>query len=124
VVSFASIWGLCRFFDVDKIITISMLPKSVTTAIAMELAEKHGGLAGIAIPAVIISGVFSAFVSPFFIKSLKLKDPVAAGVAMGASGHAICTSVALEIGETQGAMSGIAIGVMGLFTSIIFLIVF
>jgi putative effector of murein hydrolase len=124
VVSVVSIWGLCRLFAVDKTITLSMLPKSVTTAIAMELSEKHGGLVGVTVPAVIITGVFSAFVSPFFIKALKLKDPVAAGVAMGTSGHAICTSAALELGETQGAMSSIAIGVVGLFTSIIFLLFF
>jgi putative effector of murein hydrolase len=124
VVSVVSIWGLCRIFAVDKTIALSMLPKSVTTAIAMELSEKYGGLVGVTVPAVIITGVFSAFVTPFFIKALKLKDPVAAGVAMGASGHAICTSAALELGETQGAMSGIAIGIVGLFTSIIFLLFF
>jgi putative effector of murein hydrolase len=119
VVSVASIWGLCRLFGIDRTITFSLFPKSVTTAIAIELSAKYGGLVGVTIPAVIISGVFSAFASPFFIKVLKLKDPVAAGVAMGTSGHAICTSAALELGETQGAMSGIAIGVAGLFTSII-----
>ncbi|MDR3192395.1 MAG: LrgB family protein [Treponema sp.] len=124
VVSVASLWGLCRLFGIDGTISLSLFPKSVTTAIAMELSAKYGGLVGVTIPAVIITGVFSAFASPFFIKALKLKDPVAAGVAMGVSGHAICTSVALELGETQGAMSGIAIGVAGLFTSVIFLLFF
>jgi putative effector of murein hydrolase len=124
LVSVASIWGLCRLWGIERAITSSLFPKSVTTAIAIELSAKYGGLVGVTVPAVIISGVFSAFASPFLIKVLKLKDPVAAGVAMGTSGHAICTSVALELGETQGAMSGIAIGVAGLFTSLIFFLVF
>ncbi|MDR1930647.1 MAG: LrgB family protein, partial [Treponema sp.] len=61
---------------------------------------------------------------PFFIKTLKLKDPVAAGLAMGASGHAIGTSAALELGETEGAMSGLAMGVMGIVTSLMFMVFF
>jgi putative effector of murein hydrolase len=121
LVSIASIWGLCRLCGIDRTIAFSLFPKSVTTVIAVDLSVKHGGLVGVTVPAVILSGVFSAFASPFFIKALKLKDPVAAGVAIGTSGHAICTSVALELGETQGAMSGIAIGVAGFFTSIILL---
>ena len=123
-VSVFSTWGLCRLFGIDGAVTASLLPKSVTTAIALELVEKNGGVAGIAAPAVIVTGIFSAVFSPFMIKTLRLKDPVAAGVAMGASGHAIGTAAALELGETQGAMSGIAIGIMGIITSIIFVMVF
>ncbi|MDR1419165.1 MAG: LrgB family protein [Treponema sp.] len=122
--SLFSTWGLCRLLGVDGEAAASLLPKSVTTAIALELAEKNGGIAGIAAPAVIITGIFSAVFSPFMIKALRLGDPVAAGVAMGASGHAIGTAAALELGETEGAMSGIAIGLMGIITSLIFVIVF
>ncbi|MDR1106233.1 MAG: LrgB family protein [Treponema sp.] len=122
--SIFSTWGLCRLLGVEGDAAASLLPKSVTTAIALELAEKNGGVAGIAVPAVIITGIFSAVFSPFIIKALRLKDPVAAGVAMGASGHAIGTAAALELGETEGAMSGIAIGLMGIITSVIFAVVF
>ncbi|GHT90953.1 membrane protein [Spirochaetia bacterium] len=122
--SIFSVWGLCKIFLIDEDITLSLLPKSVTTAIAMELSEKNSGLVGVTVVAVIITGVFSALVSPFFIKALKLKDPIAAGLACGASGHAICTSAAIELGEIEGAMSGIAIGLMGIITSIIFVILF
>jgi putative effector of murein hydrolase len=90
----------------------------------MELAQKNGGVPGIAVTAVIVTGVLSAAFSPFFIRLFKLKDPIAAGVAMGASGHAIGTAAALEMGETQGAMGGIAIGLMGIMTSLIFLFLF
>jgi putative effector of murein hydrolase len=122
--SLLSTWALCRLFGINDEVLLSLLPKSVTTAIAIDLSGANGGLIGITVSAVIITGIFSAFFSPYLIKVFKLKDPIAAGIAMGASGHAICTSVALELGETQGAMSGIAIGLMGFITSIMFVILF
>jgi putative effector of murein hydrolase len=120
--SLLSVWVLGRLFGIDDLIILSLLPKSVTTAIAVDLSAARGGLTGITVSAVIITGIFSAFFSPLIIKIFKLKDPVAAGVAMGASGHAICTAAALELGETQGAMSGIALGLMGIITSIVFVL--
>ncbi|MDR2258974.1 MAG: LrgB family protein [Treponema sp.] len=122
--SIISVQILGRLFRIDNYIIFSLLPKSVTTAIAIDLSAARGGLAGITVSAVIITGIFSAFISPYLIKILKLKDPVAAGVAMGASGHAICTSIALEMGETQGAMSGIALSLMGIITSVFFVLFF
>jgi putative effector of murein hydrolase len=120
---FSVLW-LCRVFAIDQAVTVSLLPKSVTTAIALELARNNGGIQGIAATAVIVTGVFSAAFSPFFVKLFRLKDPVAAGAAFGASGHAIGTAAALELGETQGAMAGIAISLMGIITSIIFILLF
>jgi putative effector of murein hydrolase len=120
--SILSVQILGRLFGIDDHIILSMLPKSVTTAIAIDLSATRGGLTGVTVSAVIITGIFSAFISPYLIKTLKLKDPVAAGVAMGASGHAICTSIALELGEIQGAMSGIALGLMGIITSVFFVL--
>jgi putative effector of murein hydrolase len=114
---------LCKLFSINEIATLSMLPKSLTTAIAMELSVKHQGLGGLTVSAVIVTGISSAALGPFFIKALKLKDPVAAGVAMGACGHAIGTAAALELGETQGAMGGIAIGFMGIISSLIFIFI-
>jgi putative effector of murein hydrolase len=114
---------LCRLFSIDKRMTISLLPKSVTNAIALELSIKNNGFGGLTISAVIITGVFSAAFTPFLIRLFKLKDPIAVGVAMGASGHAIGTAAALKLGETQGAMGGIAIGIMGIITSLIFIFI-
>jgi putative effector of murein hydrolase len=119
--SIFSVFLFCRLFAIDRTLMVSMLPKSVTTAIALELAQKNGGVQGIAATAVVITGVFSAAFSPFLVKLFKLKDPVATGAAFGASGHAIGTAAALELGETQGAMGGIAISLMGIITSLIFL---
>jgi putative effector of murein hydrolase len=117
-----SVMWLCRVFSIDEVLAMSLIPKSVTTAIALELAEKNGGIPGITAAAVIVTGVSSAAFSPFFVKIFRLKDPVAAGVAFGASGHAIGTASALELGETQGAMAGIAISLMGIITSLIFMV--
>jgi putative effector of murein hydrolase len=122
--SLFSVLFLCRLFEISEVLTVSMLPKSVTTAIALELSGKNGGLAGVTISAVIITGTFSSAFSPFFIKLFRLKDPVAAGIAMGSSGHAIGTAAALELGETEGAMSGLALSITGIITSLIFVIMF
>jgi putative effector of murein hydrolase len=122
--SILSVLFLCRIFGIDERITSSLLPKSVTTAIALELSEKHAGLGGLTVSAVILTGMFCIAAAPFFVKICRLKDPVAVGIAMGSSGHAIGTSAALELGETQGAMSGLAMGIMGIITSVLFVIFF
>ncbi|MDR1587046.1 MAG: LrgB family protein [Treponema sp.] len=122
--SLFSVLFLCRLFAINETLTVSMLPKSVTTAIALELSGKNGGLAGVTVSAVIITGVFSAAFSPFFVRLFRLKDPVAVGIAIGSSGHAIGTAAALELGETEGAMSGLALGITGIITSLIFVIMF
>jgi putative effector of murein hydrolase len=90
----------------------------------MELSDKYGGIVGLTVPSVILTGMICVAVAPLFTKFFKLKDPVALGVAMGASGHAIGTSAALDLGEVQGAMSGLVIGIMGIITSILFVIFF
>ena len=123
-VSLISVWFLCKFFRIDEIITFSMLPKSVTTAIALELSQRAGGLAGLTVTAIIITGITSASFSPFFIKIFKLNDPVAAGVAMGTSGHAIGTATAIELGEIEGAMSGLAMALSGIISAVIFILLF
>jgi putative effector of murein hydrolase len=115
---------LCRVFSIDETVAASLLPKSVTTAIAFELSARNGGLSGITLSAVIITGMFSAVFSPFMIKILRLKDPVAAGIAIGTSGHAIGTATALELGEVEGAMSGLAMALTGIITSVLFVILF
>jgi putative effector of murein hydrolase len=122
--SLISVWILCKLFRIDHVITVSMLPKSVTTAIALELSQRVGGLAGLTIVGVIITGTISASFSPFFIKIFRLKDPFAAGVAMGTSGHAVGTATAIELGEIQGAMSGLAMALSGIISAVIFILLF
>ncbi|MDR2111333.1 MAG: LrgB family protein [Spirochaetaceae bacterium] len=122
--SIGAVLGLCRLFRIDQVVTMSLLPKSVTTAIALELSARNGGLGGITLSAVIVTGMASAIMSPFFVKALGLKDPVASGIAIGTSGHAIGTAAALELGETEGAMSGLAMALSGIITSVLFMLLF
>lgn len=114
---------LCKAFGLDKALTVSMMPKSVTTPIAMGISEKHGGIVSVTVAAVVITGVLGAVFAPALIKLFRVRDPIAAGVAIGTSSHAVGTTKALELGEIEGAMSSIAIGVAGIITSILSLFV-
>lgn len=117
--SLGSILALCKVFHVDEALTASLLPKSVTTAIAMGVAESHGGVAGIAAAAVMVAGLTGAVFAPLFAKWFHITEPVAEGLAIGACSHALGTTRAMEIGRVQGAMSSIAICVCGIMTSVL-----
>lgn len=119
VASIGSILLLCELFRVEEVFTASILPKSVTTAIALGISENSGGIPGVTAAAVVITGLEGAMLAPFFARVFHITDPVAEGVAIGACSHAVGTSKALEIGQLQGAMSSIAICVCGIFTSIL-----
>lgn len=117
--SVGSILLLCRVFRVDEALAASLLPKSVTTAIAIGVAESRGGVGGIAAAAVMVAGLTGAVFAPLFAKLFHVTDPVAEGLAIGACSHALGTTRAMEIGQIQGAMSSIAICVCGILTSIL-----
>lgn len=117
--SMGSIYGLCRLFRLDEVITASMLPKSVTTPIAIAVSQSLGGVQAVTVVAVLVTGISGSIFAPFLVRLFRVKDPVAAGLAIGACSHAIGTAKALELGETEGAMSGLAIGVCGILTVIV-----
>ena len=119
VTSVLSIWGLCRLFGLDRTLTVSLLPKSVTTPIATAIAEGQGGIVSITVAAVIFTGILGNLCAPALARLFRVKDPVAAGLAIGACSHAMGTARALELGETEGAMSGLAIGLCGIATTIL-----
>lgn len=123
VTSIVSVLGLCHVFGVDRAVTAALLPKSCTTPIAVSIAESHGGLAAIAAFAVMVTGIIGALCAPLFSKWFGIKDPVAQGLATGASSHALGTTRAREMGEVQGAVSSIAIGVCGLISVVLSLFV-
>lgn len=119
--SMGSILLLCRLFGLDAAMTASLLPKSVTTPIAIELSAQAGGVPAFTVAAVIFTGILGAILAPLLVKLFRVEDPVARGVAIGTSSHAIGTTKALEMGQLEGAMSGISIGVAGIATVLIFL---
>ncbi len=116
VTSMASVLGLCHLFGVDKAVTAAILPKSCTTPIAISIAESHGGLGTIAACCVMVTGITGILCAPLFVKWFRITDPVAQGLAVGASSHALGTAKAWEMGELQGAMSSIATGICGLIS--------
>lgn len=122
-VSMISVLLLCKLFRLEEIMAKSLLAKSVTTAIAIEITEQQGGLTSITVAAVVLTGIMGAVLAPYLIKLLRIQDRVAAGLAIGTASHALGTSKALQIGDIEGAMSSIAIGVAGLMTVVFALLV-
>lgn len=115
-----SVLGLCKLFGLDEKMTASLLPKSVTTAIAVPICEQNGGIAQITIVALMIAGMLGAVLAPSLCRWFHIEDnEVATGLAIGCSSHAAGTSTAVKMGQTIGAMSGLAIGVCGFFTVIL-----
>ena len=116
VVSIGASFGLGYLFRLDEVMVASTIPSSVTTPIALDIAAQRGGIASIAFLCVLITGVAGAIFSPSLVKLLRITDPVEMGASIGASSHVLGTSKAIEMGEVQGAISGVAIGIAGLAT--------
>ncbi len=116
VVSIVSVLLLGKLLKFDHESLMSLVAKSVTTAISVPITIQLGGIAPIAIATAIITGIMGALLAPLMIKLFRVSDPVAAGLAIGTSSHAMGTSKALELGEVQGAMSGIALTITGIWT--------
>lgn len=112
VLLFSALFGLSHAHYV------TMLPKSITTAIALGVSEQLGGVVTITVAVVIITGVFGAMAAEWVIKTFRIEEPIARGLAIGTAAHAVGTTKALEIGAVEGAMSGLAITVAGLLTVI------
>ena len=119
VTSIGCVVLLCRLFGVDKAIEASFIGKSCTTPIALDISLMNGGMAGITVIAVICTGIVGAVLAPSLAKLFRVKSPVAEGLAIGTCSHVIGTTKAVEIGEIQAALSGVAIGICGLLTVIL-----
>ena len=111
--------GIALVLSFDTQLIASILPKSITTAIAIGLSEEMGGMTSITVACVVFTGIFGACTASAFFKLFKIEEPVAQGLACGTSAHAIGTSVALQMGDVQGAMSSLAIVVTGIMTVVI-----
>lgn len=116
LVSILSVISISLFLNLDITILISLIPKSVTTPIGVEICNSLGGVSSITVLSIVVSGIVGAVLGPVVLKVLRIKNPVAIGIALGTASHAMGTSKALEIGETEGAMSSLAIGIAGIMT--------
>lgn len=114
-----TIWGVCVAFNLDKTVFATMAPKSITTAIGMVLSEETGGVVNITVAMIVITGNTGYLLAETIIRIFKIKSPVAKGIAIGSSAHVLGTSKAVELGDVEGAMSGLAVAVAGIVTVVV-----
>lgn len=119
VTSMVCIIAMGWLLKLDPALTASMMPKSVTTAIGVEVAAELGGLGSLAGAVIVLTGIVGNLSAVTLCRVCKLRDPVARGVAIGTGSHAVGTSRALQMGSVEGAVSGLAIGVAGILTAVL-----
>ena len=115
--SLGSVLAMAGVLSIERSQAVSCLPKSVTTAIGMDVAETLGGTAALAGAVIILTGSVGSLLGETGCKICHITDPLAKGLALGTSAHAIGTSKALQMGEIEGAMRGLAIAVAGIMTA-------
>lgn len=114
--SLGGVLGMSFLFHFTHQEYVTMLPKSITTAIGMGVSEKLGGYVAISVAAIIITGVLGNIFAELLFRMFRISEPIAKGVALGTASHAIGTAKAMEIGKVEGAMSSLSIVVAGLIT--------
>ena len=119
ITSLVCVLVLALLFHFDHAQYVTLLPKSITTAIGMGISEELGGYVTITVAVIIITGVIGNMLAETVCRIFKIEEPVAKGIAIGASSHAVGTVKAMEIGEIEGAMSSLAIAVAGLMTVVL-----
>lgn len=118
ITSLSSVLVIAIIFKLSHEEYVTLLPKSITTAIGMGLSEEFGGIVSISVAVIIITGVFGNMVAEGICKLFRIKSPISRGLAIGTASHAVGTAKAMEMGEIEGAMSSLAIVVAGLGTVI------
>ena len=116
VTSLTTVFVLSKLCGLSHEEYVTLLPKSITTAIGMGVSEELGGYVTITVAVIIITGVLGNMFGELVCKLFRITEPISKGLAFGASSHAIGTAKAIEIGEVEGAMSGLAIAVSGILT--------
>ncbi len=114
--SLGSVLALAFVFGLEHEYYVTLLPKSITTAIGMGVSEELGGIATITVAVILITGIFGNVMGETICKLFHIYEPIAVGLAFGTSSHAVGTAKALELGEIEGAMSSLSIAVAGILT--------
>ena len=120
VTSLAMVFGLCKLWRLDQQLTVSLLPKSITTAMGMVLSGQNGGIESLTTAVIIITGILGSLTGTMLCKLFKIKDEVAQGVAFGTASHVIGTSRAGELSPLTGAVSSLSLAVAGILTAVLF----
>ncbi len=118
ITSLVVILLLALVFRLEHSHYVTLLPKSITTAIGMDLSKELGGYPSLTVAAIVITGILGNVIGGFVLKLFRITEPVAEGVALGSASHVIGTSKAMELGEIQGAMGSLSIVVAGILTVI------
>ena len=116
--SLVSVLVLAKLFGLSHEQYVTLLPKSITTAIGMGISEELGGIVTITVAVIIITGILGNVIAELVCKVFHIQEPIAKGLALGTASHAIGTAKAMEMGPVEGAMSSLAIAVAGLLTVI------
>lgn len=114
--SLVTILVLAKLFGLGHAEYVTLLPKSITTAIGMGVSEELGGYVTITVAVIVITGVFGNMIAEAVCRLFRIREPIARGIAIGSAAHAIGTARAMEMGEIEGAMSSLSIAVAGLLT--------
>lgn len=117
--SFVTILLISLLFSLSHEQYITLLPKSITTAIGMDLSQEFGGIPALTTATIVLTGIFGSVVGEKIFLWFNIKNPIAKGLSLGSASHAIGTSKAIELGETEGAMAGLSIAVSGIITVIL-----
>lgn len=111
-----SVLGFAVVFNFSHTVFVTILPKSITAAMAMGVSEELGGISSLTVPIVIMTGITGNIIAEFVCKIFRIKEPIARGLAIGSASHAMGTAKAIEMGEIEGAMSSLSIAVAGVMT--------
>ena len=116
VTSLCAILVLAVLFRLDHQAYVTLLPKSITTAIGMDVSAQLGGQVSITVAVILLTGIFGNICAETVFRLARITDPIAKGIAIGTSAHAVGTAKALELGQVEGAMSSLSIAVAGILT--------
>ena len=119
IVGIVSVIIIGKMMGADEALIATLQPKSVTTPIAMGIAEKAGGIPSLTAVIVVAVGIFGSIIGPAILNMLGIRSHIAKGLALGASSHGVGTAAAIQIGAIVGALSGLDIGLMGIMTAIL-----
>lgn len=119
IVGIVSVIIIGKMMGADEALIATLQPKSVTTPIAMGIAEKSGGIPSLTAVIVVAVGIFGSIIGPILLNLLGIHSRIAKGLALGASSHGVGTAAAIQLGAIEGALSGLAIGLMGIMTAIL-----
>ena len=119
ITSLVTVFVLAKLMGLSQASSVTLLPKSITTAIGMGVSEELGGYVTITVAVIVITGVLGNIFGEFICKIFRINEPISKGLALGTAAHAIGTAKAMELGDVEGAMSSLSIAVAGVLTVVL-----